>query len=150
MTRRILIMLGLFLLSVSIVGIYAPNSDLGSFLTINQNFTVARMAIGTFLLFYGFFESFRLLPFRLILKLVGIMALGVGTLGIFFFYLLPIDIFIFQAVGIFALLGSFELPAATTLPMPLRWIFNPHLSFPKLSKNIQSALSHNGQPTASA
>lgn len=130
MTRFVLIILAIFLFGVTGLGIYAPDSLISSFLTLSQPFTGGRIAFASCILVYGAFKSFRLPALRSLIGIAGVAALGMGTVGMFFLFMLPIDIFVFLSSGIFALLAHSELE-----PTQKTWQIMPKLPAPSLSLN---------------
>ena len=142
MTRVVLIGLGAFLIIISLWGLYAPASEVESFLTLKQNFETARLAAGVFMLFYGCIESFRLPFMRFLIGMAGVIALLGGILGLFLWYLLPMDIFILLTGGIYAILANIELETVPLPSMPFRLAIRPRVSAPNLTKSVNNLLTH--------
>ncbi len=148
MTRAVTISLGLFLIATTMLGLFAPHTEIESVMSLGQNGVIARLSAAALLIFYGTFRNFRLPAINLFLKASGLVAIGMGTVGIFIFYLLPIDIFQLLTVGIFALLASIELPVTDSPSMPLKGIFNPQIAFPNVTRNFQAFIAARRRPMA--
>ncbi len=151
MTRAIVIGIGLFLIFVTMLGLYAPHTEIESIMNLSQNSVIMRLSASAMLLFYGIFQSFRLPAMKALFKVLGLSAICGGTIGIFVFYLLPIDIFNLLVVGIFALLASIELPETASPTLPLKWLMAPRIAFPAINKSIRNFVSeHKQRPVAQA
>lgn len=114
MTRGAVVGLGLFILAVSVFGLLMPHSELEIFINTKPDFNLLRTAGAVLLILYAAVVRLRLPVFRRTVQLASVIALVLGTIGLYAFYLLPLDIFILQAAGIFGLLATFDLMPVET------------------------------------
>ena len=146
MTRLLLISVSIFLIAVSIVGVAAPNSVLGSFLTVSEESTKLRVITGTVLLSFGLFRFLRQPILRMLIAVAGIASIVVGMVGFVSFYILPMDQFIFLVTGIYSILGFAELKPAKVTYVPTFWKIAPHVLDTKLRRSAE--LLNSKQPAA--
>lgn len=123
MIRILLVGLAAFMLAMNGIGLYATESFLGSFLTLNQTFIVGRLTAAACVLIYALFRTFRIPLVRNILGIASLASLGAGTAGMLVFFLMPMDIFIFLVFGIYGLLARIELEQSEKV-----WLATPKLS----------------------